>query len=81
MSNPQSTLPGHIVSGYQSEDPPPTGTPEYNEWLIDVAVEHTFPASDPPSTMSPGNKESRDRKIADTPDAGECKTNTIKREH
>jgi hypothetical protein len=34
---------------------PPTGTPEHEEWLLDEAVDDTFPASDPPAAMHPGN--------------------------
>jgi hypothetical protein len=28
---------------------PPPGTPEHEEWLIDEAVDESFPASDPPA--------------------------------
>jgi hypothetical protein len=34
---------------------PPPGTPEHEEWLLDESVNETFPASDPPVTMHPGN--------------------------
>lgn len=34
---------------------PPLGSPAHDERLIDVSVEETFPASDPPFTMMPGN--------------------------
>ena len=34
---------------------PPTGTPEHEEWLMDEAVDDTFPASDPPAQMHPGS--------------------------
>jgi hypothetical protein len=35
--------------------PPPPGTPEYEEWLLDEAVDETFPASDPPAIVSPSS--------------------------
>jgi hypothetical protein len=34
---------------------PPSGTPEHEEWLMDEAVDDTFPASDPPAQMQPGS--------------------------
>ena len=34
---------------------PPPGTPEHEEWLMDEAVDDTFPASDPPAQMQPGS--------------------------
>jgi hypothetical protein len=34
---------------------PPPGTPEHEEWLLDEAVEETFPASDPPAIVSPSS--------------------------
>jgi hypothetical protein len=62
---PHSMLPGHAVPGHHRPDPPPPGTPGHDEWLIDISIEHTFPASDPPSTMDPGSiaqKEERKNK-------------------
>ena len=32
---------------------PPPGTPEHAEWLIDEAVDESFPASDAPSPALP----------------------------
>jgi hypothetical protein len=34
---------------------PPPGTPEHEEWLMDEAVDDTFPASDPPATVQPSS--------------------------
>jgi hypothetical protein len=34
---------------------PPIGTPEHEEWLLDEAVDETFPASDPPAPAHPGS--------------------------
>jgi hypothetical protein len=34
---------------------PPPGTPEHEEWLLDEAVEESFPASDPPAIVSPSS--------------------------
>jgi hypothetical protein len=34
---------------------PPPGTPEHEEWMLDEAVEETFPASDPPATIQPSS--------------------------
>jgi hypothetical protein len=34
---------------------PPPGTPEHEEWLLDEAVDETFPASDPPAIVSPSS--------------------------
>jgi hypothetical protein len=62
MPKPHSTLPRY-TPGSTGKDPPPSGTPEHEEWLTDVSIEQTFPASDPPSTMDPGNTLSRN----DTP--------------
>jgi hypothetical protein len=50
-------------------EPPPTGTPEHEEWLIDVGAEQTFPASDPPSTMDPGNTLSLNNAVRRNHDA------------
>jgi hypothetical protein len=35
--------------------PPPPGTPEHEEWLLDEAVDETFPASDPPAIVQPNS--------------------------
>ena len=35
---------------------PPAGTPEHAEWLLDEAVEESFPASDSPSPAQAGDK-------------------------
>jgi hypothetical protein len=34
---------------------PPPGTPEHEEWLLDEAVEESFPASDPPAIVHPSS--------------------------
>ena len=47
---PHPTLPKR-----PSRPEPPSGTPEHEEWLMDEAVDDTFPASDPPAIMHPGN--------------------------
>jgi hypothetical protein len=31
------------------------GAPEHDEWLLDEAIEETFPASDPPTPVRPGS--------------------------
>jgi hypothetical protein len=54
MLVPHPALLGASAPGYTDSDPPPSGTPEHEEWLLDLSVEHTFPASDPPSTSYPG---------------------------
>ena len=45
---------------------PPAGTPEHQEWLVDEAVEESFPASDSPSPALPedtgGKKKAPARK-------------------
>jgi hypothetical protein len=45
----------HPILPRTKRPPPPTGTPEHEEWLLDEAVNDTFPASDPPAAMHPGN--------------------------
>ena len=47
---PHPTLPKR-----PSRPEPPPGTPEHEEWLMDEAVDDTFPASDPPAQMQPGS--------------------------
>ena len=47
---PHPTLPKR-----PSRPEPPSGTPEHEEWLMDEAVDDTFPASDPPAQMQPGS--------------------------
>lgn len=59
MVKPHSTLPGYTVPGHTTAEPPPIGTDAHEEWLIDVSVEQTFPASDPPATMRPDNMTSK----------------------
>ena len=34
---------------------PPKGTREHEEWMLDEAVEESFPASDPPEPAQPGS--------------------------
>ena len=34
---------------------PPPGTPEHEEWLVDEALDESFPASDPPEPAQPGS--------------------------
>ena len=34
---------------------PPVGTREHEEWMLDEAVEESFPASDPPEPAQPGS--------------------------
>jgi hypothetical protein len=36
---------------------PLPGTPEHEEWLIDEAVDESFPASDPPAPAAGNNVE------------------------
>jgi hypothetical protein len=50
--NPHPTLPRP-----KSRPEPPPGTPEHEEWLLDEAVEESFPASDPPAVAHPGKKK------------------------
>ncbi len=45
--DPHPTLPP------SKRPPPPKGTPEHEEWLLDEASEESFPASDPPSPALP----------------------------
>lgn len=47
---PHPTLPKR-----QRRPEPPPGTPEHKEWLMDEAVDDSFPASDPPAPMQPGS--------------------------
>jgi hypothetical protein len=47
--NPHPTLPP------PKRPEPPPGTPEHEEWLLDEAVEETFPASDPPAPAHPSS--------------------------
>ncbi|MEO8630752.1 MAG: hypothetical protein ABI612_22035 [Betaproteobacteria bacterium] len=44
-----------------SADLPPPHTPEHDEWLLDEALDETFPASDPIAVPSdsPDAKESK----------------------
>jgi hypothetical protein len=44
-----------------SRPAPPAGTPEHEEWLLDEAVEESFPASDPPAPVLPGSSEAVNR--------------------
>ena len=48
--NPHPTLP----KTPRKPEPPP-GTPEHEEWLLDEAVEDSFPASDPPAPQHPSS--------------------------
>jgi hypothetical protein len=48
--NPHPTLPKRP----RKPEPPPN-TPEHKEWLLDEAVEESFPASDPPAPANPGS--------------------------
>ena len=48
--NPHPTLPRT-----PRKPEPPAGTPEHEEWLLDEAVEESFPASDPPATTQPSS--------------------------
>ena len=41
---------------------PPAGTPEHEEWLLDEAVDESFPASDPPAPAQPHKKPSAGNK-------------------
>jgi hypothetical protein len=47
--DPHPTLPG------RRKPEPPAGTPEHEEWLLDEAVDETFPASDPSAPVQPGS--------------------------
>lgn len=38
---------------------PPPGTPEHAEWLLDEAVEESFPASDSPAPALPETKKKK----------------------
>jgi hypothetical protein len=49
--NPHPTLPRP-----KKRPEPPAGTPEHQEWLLDEAVEESFPASDPPAPAQPDKK-------------------------
>jgi hypothetical protein len=51
------------------------GSPAHDEWVMDEALEETFPASDPPYPMRPGStiarrNASRSRRVAYGADAG-----------
>ncbi len=35
---------------------PPAGTPAHEEWVLDEAVDESFPASDPPAPAQPHKK-------------------------
>jgi hypothetical protein len=48
--NPHPTLPKT-----PRKPEPPAGTPEHEEWVLDEAVEESFPASDPPATSNPNS--------------------------
>jgi hypothetical protein len=38
---------------------PPAGTKEHEEWLLDEAVEESFPASDSPSPAQPSGTKKK----------------------
>jgi hypothetical protein len=40
---------------------PPKGTGEHEEWMLDEAVEESFPASDPPEPAQPGSALAEER--------------------
>jgi hypothetical protein len=40
---------------------PPKGTREHEEWMLDEAVEESFPASDPPEPVQPGSSLAAER--------------------
>ena len=48
--NPHPTLPKT-----PRKPEPPAGTSEHEEWVLDEAVEESFPASDPPATVNPSS--------------------------
>ena len=63
--------------GYTDVDVPAAnlGSPAHDEWVMDEALEETFPASDPPYPMRPGStiarrNASRSRRPAYGADAG-----------
>ena len=37
--------------------PEPTRDAKHDEWVVDEAIDESFPASDPPSTSSPGGSQ------------------------
>ena len=41
---------------------PAPGTPEHEEWLLDEAVDESFPASDPPAPAQPHKKPAARKK-------------------
>lgn len=40
---------------------PPVGTRDHEEWMLDEAVEESFPASDPPEPAQPGSSLAAER--------------------
>ena len=40
---------------------PPKGTRDHEEWMLDEAVEESFPASDPPEPAQPGSSLAAER--------------------
>ena len=40
----------------------PVGAPQHDEWLLDEALDESFPASDPPEPAQPGGTPSVNKK-------------------
>ena len=56
MTNPQKPAAEKIDSS-ELHPTPAANAAKHEEWVVDEAVDESFPASDPPSTSAPGGSQ------------------------